>query len=324
MRMEPPPSLACASGTTPAATRAAEPPLDPPAERPVFQGLPVAPKRVDSVLAVRPNSGRVVFAMGTNPRRRSWSTKGESAAARCPAQPVNPVWWGTHAGLRCPSPATGRRRRQSPVSWAGRPSPRLSRRSGPGSLRAPGPEPPASAHAPTPRGVAACGTDPPRRRTPAHRRQRRSPAAAAPSCPPAPFLGSRVTVVAGVHWRGAQCGHAHPRQHPVVLPRWVGPVSRLRHRRCHRFHPDRHHPFRRGVVPDRRLCGVAVRSDRRSEAVRRRRVGHRQRDVARAVRVVAGTDAHSLGAAACHHDHRDPAGGGELEDGAAGPVAPWS
>ena len=35
MRIEPPPSLACATGTRPAATAAADPPLDPPVERPV-------------------------------------------------------------------------------------------------------------------------------------------------------------------------------------------------------------------------------------------------------------------------------------------------
>ena len=43
IRIEPPPSLAWAIGTTPAATMAAEPPLDPPAEWPVSHGLRVAP-----------------------------------------------------------------------------------------------------------------------------------------------------------------------------------------------------------------------------------------------------------------------------------------
>ncbi len=43
MRIEPPPSLACAIGTIPAATAAAEPPLEPPAVRPVSQGLRVGP-----------------------------------------------------------------------------------------------------------------------------------------------------------------------------------------------------------------------------------------------------------------------------------------
>ncbi len=43
MRIEPPPSLACAIGTMPAATAAAEPPLEPPALRPRSQGLRVGP-----------------------------------------------------------------------------------------------------------------------------------------------------------------------------------------------------------------------------------------------------------------------------------------
>ena len=43
MRIEPPPSLAWAIGTMPAATAAPEPPLEPPAERDVSQGLRVAP-----------------------------------------------------------------------------------------------------------------------------------------------------------------------------------------------------------------------------------------------------------------------------------------
>jgi hypothetical protein len=43
MRMEPPPSLALATGTMPLATAAAAPPLDPPAVNDVFQGLRVGP-----------------------------------------------------------------------------------------------------------------------------------------------------------------------------------------------------------------------------------------------------------------------------------------
>ena len=39
MRMDPPPSLACATGTTPAATAAAAPPEDPPADRSVSHGV---------------------------------------------------------------------------------------------------------------------------------------------------------------------------------------------------------------------------------------------------------------------------------------------
>ena len=43
MRIEPPPSLACATGTMPDATAAAEPPLEPPVEWSGLQGLRVGP-----------------------------------------------------------------------------------------------------------------------------------------------------------------------------------------------------------------------------------------------------------------------------------------
>ena len=49
MRIEPPPSDAEASGTIPAATAAALPPLEPPGERSGFQGLRVMPQVSDSV-----------------------------------------------------------------------------------------------------------------------------------------------------------------------------------------------------------------------------------------------------------------------------------
>ena len=55
MRIEPPPSVACAIGTTLAATRAAAPPEEPPELYPVFQGLRVGPCSSGSVVAVRPN-----------------------------------------------------------------------------------------------------------------------------------------------------------------------------------------------------------------------------------------------------------------------------
>ena len=50
MRIEPPPSLACAAGTMPAETAAAAPPEEPPALRSRSHGLWVAPKSVDSLL----------------------------------------------------------------------------------------------------------------------------------------------------------------------------------------------------------------------------------------------------------------------------------
>jgi hypothetical protein len=67
MRIEPPPSLAWATGTMPAATAAAEPPDEPPALWAGFQGLRVAPCRRDSVVAVWPNSGEVNLAKMLSP-----------------------------------------------------------------------------------------------------------------------------------------------------------------------------------------------------------------------------------------------------------------
>ncbi len=43
MRIEPPPSFACATGTMPLATAAADPPDEPPEVCPRFHGLCVAP-----------------------------------------------------------------------------------------------------------------------------------------------------------------------------------------------------------------------------------------------------------------------------------------
>src|SRR5207249_546723 len=43
MRIEPPPSFACAAGTIPEATAAAEPPLDPPGDRVLSHGFRVGP-----------------------------------------------------------------------------------------------------------------------------------------------------------------------------------------------------------------------------------------------------------------------------------------
>ncbi len=88
--MEPPPSLPCASGTTPAATSAAEPPLEPPLERLVSHGLCVAPYRRVSVVAVRPNSDIAVFAIGERPRASACATHGELAGSGLSAMHADP------------------------------------------------------------------------------------------------------------------------------------------------------------------------------------------------------------------------------------------
>src|SRR5205809_3622406 len=55
MRIEPPPSLACAAGTMPAATAAEAPPDEPPGVRERSHGLRATPKRSLSVTGHRPN-----------------------------------------------------------------------------------------------------------------------------------------------------------------------------------------------------------------------------------------------------------------------------
>lgn len=73
MRIEPPPSLAWARGTSPAATAAAEPPDEPAAENDRSHGLWVTPSRSDSVLPRRPISDVVVLPIVTRPAASSRS-----------------------------------------------------------------------------------------------------------------------------------------------------------------------------------------------------------------------------------------------------------
>jgi hypothetical protein len=78
MRVDPPPSLAWAIGTMPAATAVAEPPDEPPLVRDGSHGLRVGPKRLVLVHGRMPHSGKVVDPTTTKPaslRRRTtlWS-----------------------------------------------------------------------------------------------------------------------------------------------------------------------------------------------------------------------------------------------------------
>ena len=76
MRIEPPPSLASASGTMPAATAAAAPPLDPPVLRARSHGLRHAPSASDSVEGSSPNSGVLVLPSTIRPASSLRRTKG--------------------------------------------------------------------------------------------------------------------------------------------------------------------------------------------------------------------------------------------------------
>ena len=78
MRIEPPPSLPCASGARPAATAAAAPPLEPPGVRAVSHGLRQSPFSSDSVIAIVPNSGVFVLPMIVKPASRILRTTAAS------------------------------------------------------------------------------------------------------------------------------------------------------------------------------------------------------------------------------------------------------
>ena len=80
MRIDPPPSDPVASGTRPAATAAADPPDDPPADRSSAHGLRVAPNSGLTVSAFQPSSGVFVLPTTTQPAARRRSTSGESVA----------------------------------------------------------------------------------------------------------------------------------------------------------------------------------------------------------------------------------------------------
>src|SRR5699024_12852924 len=67
IRMEPPPSVPCATGTIPDATAAPDPPLEPPVEYPVSQGLRQGPYSRGSVVVVFPSSGTLVVPRTTMP-----------------------------------------------------------------------------------------------------------------------------------------------------------------------------------------------------------------------------------------------------------------
>src|SRR3954466_457025 len=74
MRIHPPPSDAVPNGMIPAATAAAEPPLEPPGVRVTSHGLRVMPVTLFFVRLRVPNSGEVVLPTGTAPAARRRAT----------------------------------------------------------------------------------------------------------------------------------------------------------------------------------------------------------------------------------------------------------
>ncbi len=90
IRIEPPPSEACAIGAMPEATAAPAPPDEPPGVRSGFHGLRLAPRRLDSVTEIVPNSGVVVLPMSTNPALRNRATGGSSSVSGVSGTPRDP------------------------------------------------------------------------------------------------------------------------------------------------------------------------------------------------------------------------------------------
>ena len=82
IRIDPPPSFAWASGTTPAATIAAEPAELAPAVRRVSHGLRTGPSRGCSALGEKPYSLSWLFPSGTSPVARNIRAKSPSRLAR--------------------------------------------------------------------------------------------------------------------------------------------------------------------------------------------------------------------------------------------------
>ncbi len=75
MRVDPPPSLPCASGTIPEATAAALPPEEPPGVRSRSHGLRVGPNSLASLTGRIPYSGSVVVPTITKPASRRRRTR---------------------------------------------------------------------------------------------------------------------------------------------------------------------------------------------------------------------------------------------------------
>ncbi len=84
MRIDPPPSVAWANGTTPAATSAPAPPDDPPADIAGSHGLRVGSPNSGSVVGANPNSEVAVLPRLTNPVAKSCSTSRPVVVGTCP------------------------------------------------------------------------------------------------------------------------------------------------------------------------------------------------------------------------------------------------
>ena len=90
IRIDPPPSLAPAMGTIPAATAAALPPEEPPLVLRRFQGFFVIPPTIDSVVGSKPSSGTRVEPIRIKPEFCKRSTIVLFTVGRCLANKRDP------------------------------------------------------------------------------------------------------------------------------------------------------------------------------------------------------------------------------------------
>src|SRR5262249_1446987 len=97
MRIEPPPSLAWAIGNAPAATRDADPPLEPPGVLARSKGFLVGPCSSGSVTGSNPSSGAWVVDTKSKPAARYREMSVLSCAATCPWKKRLPPSIGTPA-----------------------------------------------------------------------------------------------------------------------------------------------------------------------------------------------------------------------------------
>ena len=120
MRIEPPVSVPTEANPIPVTTAAAEPPLEPPADRVRSTGLWTAPKAVSSLVVPNANSCRLVLPMTIAPASRRRLTTGASAdaiaAGTFDAAVVGVPRTSTRSFTVIGMPCSGPRYRPAPIS----------------------------------------------------------------------------------------------------------------------------------------------------------------------------------------------------------------
>ena len=180
-RIEPPPSVACAAGTMPAATAAAEPPDEPPAPRSGCHGFRVWPNRRDSERGGEAELGRVRLAEGHEPRAPEARRRSRSRAAGTKSAKSREPWVSAHARHRGVQVLQQERHAARAARPAGPPRSRAARARASGSPRrsAPG----SASRAARSRRRAARSASP-RRSSPARRGRARRSSRSRPSMLP--------------------------------------------------------------------------------------------------------------------------------------------